>query len=210
MQKDIKLGKSVEAVQMAFASIADKIGLPEAVVTVQRQKVGGSKHNAHGWTTTATVWQESDQSASYREIVLTAESMSRTPIEILGTLLHECAHLYNMDNNISDCDQNGRHNKKFKATAENLFGLEISEMGSHGWTSTVCPETTAAKFAAALHHITTATRLFSDGGNSANGGSKGRNKNLPMAECGCGSKLRASAQVIAKGIRCENCDELFA
>ena len=206
---DIKLGASVEAVQNAFRIIADKIELPDAVVTVQRQKIGGSKHNAHGWTSIASVWKEEDNSASYREIVLTAESMSRTAPEILGTLLHECAHLYNMDKEIRDCDQNGRHNKKFKNTAEIIFGLKIAE-NSNGWSETSIPDNTVLEYKEALREIIKAKRLFADGGNTGGSSVKGRNKNLPMAQCNCGNKLRASQQVLLIGIRCEGCDSLYA
>lgn len=55
---------------------------------------------------------------------------------IIATLMHECCHLYAMENNIKDTSNNYRyHNKKFKEIAEKR-DLKISYHDSIGWSIT--------------------------------------------------------------------------
>jgi hypothetical protein len=225
---DRLLAESVEAIQQAFDAIREQVPtLPRVVVTVQRQAVDGrQKHTAHGWTTTVPVWTNTESDESYLEVVLTAESLSRGPIPTLGTLLHESAHVLNLTEGVRGCDSNGRHNKRFKATAEEVFGLEISENHA-GWSETVCPDSTAKKFAKALTFASKATRLVALAtarptsgtvtGTGALGGlptttgkASKRNRNNPLAQCGCGNKIRVSNQVLAIGLTCKGCGEDYS
>lgn len=223
---DRLLAESVEAIQSAFDAIREQVPtLPRVVVTIQRQAVDGrQKHTAHGWTTTVPVWTDTESNESFIEVVLTAESLVRGPLPTLGTLLHESSHVLNITEGVKGCDSNGRHNKKFKATAESL-GLIITENHA-GWSETECPESTGIKFAKALTFASKATRLVAlatrpttgtpTGGISVTGlgglptttgkASK-RNRNNPLAQCGCGNKVRVSNQVLAIGITCKGCGE---
>jgi hypothetical protein len=155
----------------------------------------------------------------FLEVVLTAESLSRGALPTLGTLLHESAHVLNLTEGVKGTDSNGRHNKKFKATAEEIFGLEISENHA-GWSETVCPEATAKRFAKALTFAAKATRLISlsleqqSSGNSGLGGlptitgkAGKRNRNNPLAMCECGNKIRVSHSVLEIGLTCKGCGE---
>ena len=85
--------------------------LPEAVITIQ------SSQRAYGHITVGKVWQ--DNWDSYHEINISAEYLNRPVENIIATLLHECCHLYAMENNIKDTSNNYRyHNKRFKEIAE--------------------------------------------------------------------------------------------
>ena len=77
----------------------------------------------------------------YREINLCAEYLDRPIFELAATLLHEMAHLYNLEHDIQDISNNGYyHNMKFKATAE-AHGLHIEKHAKYGWTvTTLAPE----------------------------------------------------------------------
>ena len=224
---DRLLAESVEAIQNAFDSIRTIVPtLPRVLVTIQRQAVDGrQKHTAHGWTTTVPVWTNTDSNESYLEVVLTAESLTRGALPTLGTLLHESAHVLNLTEGVKGTDSNGRHNKKFKATAEEVFGLTITENHA-GWSQTDISEETGKKFAKALTFAAKATRLVSLSLSQSGSGSTGgisvtglgglptttgkaskRNRNNPMAQCGCGNKIRVSNQVLAIGLTCKGCGE---
>lgn len=102
--------------------------LPEAVITIQ------SSQRAYGHITVGKVWQ--DNWDSYHEINISAEYLNRPVENIIATLLHECCHLYAMENNIKDTSNNYRyHNKRFKEIAEKR-DLKISYHESTGWSVT--------------------------------------------------------------------------
>ena len=97
---------------------------------------------AYGWCTVYEIWQADGQ--AYREINICAEYINRPISEVAGTMLHEMAHLYNLNHGIKDVSNNGYyHNKKFKETAE-AHGLVISHHHTYGWTVTDLPPETAA------------------------------------------------------------------
>ena len=102
--------------------------LPEAVITIQ------SSQRAYGHITVGKVWQDSWD--SYHEINISAEYLNRPVENIIATLLHECCHLYAMENNIKDTSNNYRyHNKKFKEIGE-ARDLNISYQEGIGWSVT--------------------------------------------------------------------------
>ena len=72
---------------------------------------------AYGWCSVYEIWQANG--AAYREINICAEYINRPIGEVAATMLHEMAHLYNLNHGIKDVSNNGYyHNKKFKETAE--------------------------------------------------------------------------------------------
>ena len=89
---------------------------------------------AYGWCTVYEIWQADGQ--AYREINICAEYINRPISEVAGTMLHEMAHLYNLNHGIKDVSNNGYyHNKKFKTTAE-ARGLIVDHHDKYGWTIT--------------------------------------------------------------------------
>lgn len=96
---------------------------------------------AYGYITVNKVWSKIDEAEGKRyEINISSNSINRGYEKVCATLLHEMAHLYNLEHDIKDCSNNNKfHNKKFKATAE-AHGLEISKDDRYGWTITEIAE----------------------------------------------------------------------
>lgn len=89
--------------------------LVKPIVAVQSN---GRKSRAMGWCTLQKIWKDQEQEQYYYEITICSEFLFREVSEICATLLHEMAHLYNVEQGIKDVSRGGTyHNKKFKATA---------------------------------------------------------------------------------------------
>lgn len=123
--------------EMVFNKINEKYfnnELPTVVLTVNQDNTKG----AYGWCTSKEVWKD-EADGKFYEIVLTAEHINRTSIEIAGTVFHEMIHLYNAINEIVDTSGNGfYHNKKFKDSAE-MFGLHVDKT-TYGFSKTTLNE----------------------------------------------------------------------
>jgi hypothetical protein len=79
----------------------------------------------------------------HAEIMISGEGLPRTPADVLGTLLHEAAHVWADARGITDTSRQGRyHNKKYALLAAEL-GLEVAETSGFGWTVTTVPAATA-------------------------------------------------------------------
>lgn len=112
-----------------------EIGKP--VITVMHDHT----KSAYGWCTTQKIWKAGEE--EFYEINICAEYLNRPIAEVAATLLHEMAHLYNLEHDIKDCSGGGYyHNKKFKETAE-AHGLVIEKVARYGWTKTSLQEETA-------------------------------------------------------------------
>lgn len=93
-----------------------------------------TKEKSYGWITTDEVWDENGN--RNREINICANFADRGMIDVYATLLHEMAHLYNIEHGIADVSGNGYyHNKNFKKTAE-AHGLIITKDSKYGWSNT--------------------------------------------------------------------------
>lgn len=93
-----------------------------------------NKEKSYGWITQHDVWNAGGFRA--KEINICANFADRNMDDIYATLLHEMAHLYNIENGIADVSSNGYyHNKRFKETAER-HGLVIEKDKKYGWSNT--------------------------------------------------------------------------
>lgn len=111
--------------------------LEKPIITVKE----GKKKNAYGWIETSKNWIQG-KTERY-EINISCDYIGeRTVAETISTLMHEMAHLYNIQNEIKDTSRAGiYHNTKFKETAE-AHGLQISYNEHIGWSLTkLTPET---------------------------------------------------------------------
>ena len=88
--------------------------LEKPIITVKE----GKKKNAYGWIETSKNWIQG-KTERY-EINISCDYIGeRTVAETIATLMHEMAHLYNIQNEIKDTSRAGiYHNTKFKETAE--------------------------------------------------------------------------------------------
>lgn len=107
--------------------------LVKPVITVM---TNGKDNNVLGWCTSRKAWADTANNQEYYEITICAEYLYRDITEICSTLLHEMAHLYNLQNGIKDVSRgNTYHNKYFKATAERT-GLMVEFEKKYGWSFT--------------------------------------------------------------------------
>jgi len=110
--------------------------LPKVVITIQES----GRRNAYGWFGNG-FWTDRLAGETVPEINLSAEYLSRGPLGLLETLLHEMAHLWNATiEETRDCSGGQYHNKHFKIAAER-FGLEVSRDGKRGWAYTKLTDT---------------------------------------------------------------------
>ena len=218
------------------------VQLPPAIFTVQRserawghisirptwaqeqEELDGDYPYA-GWAISMGLTPTKTTEKGFHEIMVSGENLRRGARAVFGTTAHETAHAYNIVSGIRDVDSNGRHNKKFQATAERVFGLTITKMSeSIGWSHTEVSDECATRWADCITKLEDAiavvsgTKVGQGGGISIGGfggmfggGSapKGRNKNLLKAECGCGKSIRVSRTNLAYVGACRGCGEDF-
>jgi hypothetical protein len=128
------LGKTIFELGRIFRLLNHKYysGMLETPIIAIQTK---GKQNAYGWCTTRKIWREQTENGSeFYEITMTAEHLTRSNADIVTTLLHEMAHLHNLQFGIKDTSRSGTyHNERFKKVAE-AHGLIIEYMEKHGWT----------------------------------------------------------------------------
>jgi hypothetical protein len=182
--------------------------IPPVWVVIARDQERKGAGLKLGHITTAPAWV-TGEGDGFLELLITGEGLNRGGRSVFGTLAHEMAHAYNIANKIKDTDSNGRHNKKFKTTAEDVFGLSITEERSIGWSVTEVPDTTAELWAELIAEIDEAITAVAGGLKSAPKPKK-RNKNLLKATCECGKVIRASRTVLEEcEPMCKVCDSVF-
>ena len=108
----------------------DKEKFANALITVQ----AAGRRQALGWLGKDFWTNEEEQKRA--EINISAEHLNREVIDILGTLIHEMAHMKNTIAGIKDCNPlNQYHNKNFKVAAES-FGLIVDRLEGKGFALT--------------------------------------------------------------------------
>lgn len=192
------LSTITKALEEAHAIIAKETGAPRATI------VTGRSSKVHGHFTPWTPWASGEE--TFHEIFITIAK--REAREMLGTLLHETAHSIDNKEGVKGTSGDGYHNQKFKARAEGL-GLTITQAPRIGFSVTSVSDECATRWAEPLRLIEEALRLTADSGEGT-AKPKGRNKNLLVAECACGEKIRLSAKALALcAPTCNNCEEYF-
>ena len=139
----VSLKSTIEQLDKLFEKVNNRFfnnELQKPVIAVNSE--GGT--NSYGWLTLWKSWKEStnkdDDNNGHYELNMCAEALHRPLGDVLGTLIHECVHLYNLQNEIKDTSRgNTYHNKKFKEEAEKR-GLTIERHDKYGWTITTLNE----------------------------------------------------------------------
>jgi len=114
----------------------------DITATVAILPLGAKKARCTGWTKHPAYhklgWQRGDN-APHMEIALTAEALDRPMVDMLQTLQHESVHVRAItlmlanpgkEKDYNDTAKSGRHNKRFKESAES-HGLEVI-LGANG------------------------------------------------------------------------------
>lgn len=247
-ETEATLAPVITALHEVYATLSEHVAetegvtLPPAIFTVQRSarawghitlgtawnqqtEVLDDEYAYAGWAVSMGVTPLKTVEKGFHEIMVSGENLSRGAVAVFGTVAHETAHAVNLVKGIRDTDSNGRHNKKFKTTAEQVFGLEITKVvESIGWSHTEVPKACAEKWSDCIAKIdhalvvmarhpefafTTGRGGAGFGGFTMGGAPKGRNKNLLKAECGCGKSIRVSRTNLEFVGECRACGEDF-
>ena len=108
--------------------------LERCIITVK----DGERHSAYGWITCAKTWKQGN--TERHEINIASEYLDRTIYDVIGTLLHEMVHLYNIMKGVQDTSRGGTyHNKAFKAAAE-AHHLTVEQVPKYGFCRTALDE----------------------------------------------------------------------
>lgn len=131
MKETVKTSRTAGYLEKIFRALNVKYfngELEEPIITIQ------STPRAYGHVTVAKAWQRGDTTS--HELNIGAGTLARPIENVVATTLHECVHLWNLQNGIQDCSRGGAyHNKKFKEAAE-ARDLKISYDPRVGWSIT--------------------------------------------------------------------------
>ncbi len=97
-------------------------------ITIQTR----GRKRAYGWHWKDT-WSMDNKLQT--EINICAEYLARPLDDVLETLIHEMAHLWNSQRGIKDCNALQWHNRKFKSAAEAL-SLKVEKLKGRGYALT--------------------------------------------------------------------------
>jgi hypothetical protein len=177
--------------------------VPDAVVVVASGSEGKRLNLGHF---APHRWQVSG--ADRHEVLIGGEGLHRSPLEVLGTLLHEAAHGLAQARGVQDTSRQGRyHNRRYAQLGREL-GLEVTTVKPIGWSATTVPEPTAAGYAGQLEELQAALVLWRRQEHRLGTGT--RSRNLLAAACGCGRRIRAAKAALAEApIVCGACTHPF-
>lgn len=103
------------------------------IITIQK-----ARQNNLGYLTLDKIWKNKNGENSYYEMNISAHSLHGDIVEIVGIVLHEMVHEYNLLNGIKD-HSGAIHNKRFKKEAERV-GLVVERSDKCGFGYTFCGE----------------------------------------------------------------------
>lgn len=131
MKETVKTSRTAGYLEKIFRALPAKYfggQLEEPIITIQ------STPRAYGHVTVAKAWHKG--TSTRHELNIGAGTLDRPIENVVATMLHECVHLWNMQQGIQDTSRGGAyHNKKFRdaATARDL---DISYDPRIGWSIT--------------------------------------------------------------------------
>lgn len=212
MKETVKTSRTAGYLEKIFRALNAKYfngELEEPIITIQ------STPRAYGHVTVAKAWQRGD--TTRHELNIGAGTLARPIENVVASTLHECIHLWNLQNGIQDCSRGGQyHNKKFKEAAE-ARDLKISYDPRIGWSITE-PTDALCEFILEqgwediqMNRIECAyTSRGTGAGNAVGGaGSPGKSANSHsikyVCPC-CHNSVRATKAV---NIKCADCDEIM-
>jgi hypothetical protein len=183
--------------------------IPPAVIVVASGSPAKPKAgDAMKWGHFASLrWQHGPDRLN--EVLVSGEGLSRTPDQILTTLLHEAAHALADVRHIQDTSRQGRwHNKHFAALAMEL-GLTPEKDPKIGWSPCTLRAETTTRYQQVLDDLTDAISAYRHP-EPLDAKTRTSNNNGVTAECGCPRKIRCAASVLAEGpILCGVCQQPF-
>ena len=131
MKETVKTSRTAGYLEKIFRALNAKYfngELEEPIITIQ------STPRAYGHVTVAKAWQRGD--TTRHELNIGAGTLARPIENVVATTLHECVHLWNLQNGIHDCSRGNTYlNRRFKAAAE-AHGLIVEHSDKYGWSHT--------------------------------------------------------------------------
>ena len=131
MKETVKTSRTAGYLEKIFRALNAKYfggQLEESIITIQ------STPRAYGHVTVAKAWHKG--TTTRHELNIGAGTLDRPIENVVATMLHECVHLWNIQNGVNDCSRGGAyHNKKFRDAATTR-DLQISYDKRIGWSIT--------------------------------------------------------------------------
>jgi hypothetical protein len=126
----------------------------------------------------------------------------------LGTLLHEAAHGLAHVRAIKDTSRQGRfHNTRYKRLALEV-GLDVTTIGTLGWSATSVPDTTVIEYTRQLDELAAVLTAWRH--READPDRRTNSNNGLPAVCGCGRRIRVAPSTYQAGpILCGLCGNEF-
>lgn len=135
MKRTVKTSRAAGYLEKIFRTLnTDSFDgqLEEPIITIQ------STPRAYGHITVAKTWKRGEESR--HELNIAANWLDRPIEQVVATIIHEMAHLMNIQNGIQDCSRGGTyHNRKFKDEAEKHM-IQIDKHDKYGWAITTATE----------------------------------------------------------------------
>ena len=208
-QNEFSTASVVTALESGWAAIrAAHDEVPAAVIVLG----SGSPARASGtlrWGHFAhSQWQHGPDRLP--EVLVSGEGLSRTPAEVLTTLLHEATHGLAYVRSIADTSRQGRwHNKRFALLAAEL-GLVTARSDKLGWSTCTLAAGAADAYAEVVAELSVAMSAYRHADTFTNGRGKTSSGRVRALECSCGRRIRVALATVAEGpIMCGLCDHPF-
>jgi hypothetical protein len=147
----------------------------------------------------------------FPEVLVSGEGLSRTPVEVFTTLLHEAAHGLADARSIKDTSRQGRwHNQRFAVLAAEL-GMTTSKDPKLGHSICTLTDATVEHYLPAIAILGQALRAWRHPDQHGPTTGRTNNNNGVTAACACPRKIRVAPGVLDLGpIVCDLCDTPFA
>lgn len=187
--------------------------LKKPVITVTPDNT----NSKYGWCTGWKAWTDkapkaisemtADEIAAakdegFYEINLCAEYIARPFEDVVGTMLHEMVHLFNIYAGVRDTSRNGfYHNKRFKEAAE-AHGLIVKKGSPYGYYKTTLTDTAKIFAENNLDGVKFDLYRKPKTGGTKKSASRSRKYVCPC----CGAIIRATREV---RVVCGDCDITF-
>lgn len=194
----------VVAIERAWSAIVRRhTGVPHVVVVVSAAGEVASPERSLGHLAVGR-WEAGRPSRP--QLVVEAGAAGRTPVELLGMLLHEAAHALGAERGEQDRSRGGRyHNRRFKVIAEEL-GLVLGQSPSAGWAQVSVPPATSIRYWLELAELGAAFALWPQAISAGARPPTSAGPNLLACQCSCGRRIRVSRRALSQApIVCGRC-----
>lgn len=196
---DTPMKPIMDALNAALRSIRENNPEVPNVVLV----VGQSDMKKHGHFH-AEVWDA--KKAPQHEIMLSGQSLARGADDVMGTLLHECAHALGKARELKDTSRQGRyHNETFRKLA-NEVGIDVEKTGNIGWSKTSVPLATRTLYKQEIAELRRALKTWRKPEDTSK---VKRPKTTIKIECDCRSVTVPISFWDAGGLECVACAGSF-